>query len=295
MKSPSFSTALALLASCTAFAQAPPNPESQPLIAQVQRLREALTALGEPLTDAQTKAIDDARANPAFAETVATILAPRVLFEVTINPEMRVKVAPGPAAPELVENGWRVYLIKVVNESGTTAPLRVRSPQAAATHSQDGRKESGNGVPVAERWLDLSLFTKAPMKSALSGLPLEYAIIQLYSRDAGKREARFSFDVGQGTQDLGFRSECDVLFDCQPKPRDHPASPGRKRISRPPPPSSSATAPAAFIHRTRSGSRRTSPFIRRSIGHDGEALQLPAAPTKSNVPAARNRFRKSGP
>jgi hypothetical protein len=32
----------------------------------------------------------------------------------------------------------------------------------------------------------------------------------------GKRDARFSFDAGQGTQDLGFRGESSVLFDCQP-------------------------------------------------------------------------------
>ena len=54
------------------------------------------------------------------------------------------------------------------------------------------------------------------MKPALSGLNVEYRIIQLYSRDAGKREASFSFDTGQGTQDLGFRSEADVLFACAP-------------------------------------------------------------------------------
>jgi hypothetical protein len=40
--------------------------------------------------------------------------------------------------------------------------------------------------------------------------------VQLYSRDAGKREATLTFDVGQGTQDLGFRSELPVLFDCVP-------------------------------------------------------------------------------
>ena len=40
--------------------------------------------------------------------------------------------------------------------------------------------------------------------------------MQIYSRDAGKREAKISFNVGQGTQDLGFRSEVDILFTCDP-------------------------------------------------------------------------------
>jgi len=41
---------------------------------------------------------------------------------------------------------------------------------------------------------------------------VEYRILQLYSRDAGQREATLSMHVGQGTQDLGFRSEVPILF-----------------------------------------------------------------------------------
>src|SRR5690606_11840800 len=36
------------------------------------------------------------------------------------------------------------------------------------------------------------------------------------SRDAGQREAKLVFDVGRGTQDLAFRNEINLLFDCQP-------------------------------------------------------------------------------
>jgi hypothetical protein len=50
----------------------------------------------------------------------------------------------------------------------------------------------------------------------LSGLPLEYRMIELYSRDVGRREAKLVFDVGQGTQDLGFRNEVNLLFHCEP-------------------------------------------------------------------------------
>ena len=50
------------------------------------------------------------------------------------------------------------------------------------------------------------MYKDRPLKTELSGLSLEYRIIQIASRDAGKREARISFNVGQGTQDLGFRS-----------------------------------------------------------------------------------------
>jgi hypothetical protein len=55
-----------------------------------------------------------------------------------------------------------------------------------------------------------------PLAPTLSGLELEYRIIQLYSRDSGRREAKFKFNVGQGTQDLGFRNDVDILFNARP-------------------------------------------------------------------------------
>ncbi len=61
----------------------------------------------------------------------------------------------------------------------------------------------------------MQMFEAAPQQPTLSGLGVEYRIIQLYASEAGKREAVFSFDTGQGTQDLGFRNETSVLFDCR--------------------------------------------------------------------------------
>jgi hypothetical protein len=71
-------------------------------------------------------------------------------------------------------------------------------------------------LPNEDRWLDVLMFNDQPLNRTLNGLELEYRIVQLFSRDAGKREAKMSFNVGQGTQDLGFRNEVDLLFDCQP-------------------------------------------------------------------------------
>src|ERR1051325_1055469 len=203
--------------------------EWQPLSAQVKRLIEAIDFLGSPLSADERKAIDAAgqEADPAMAvEKVQAILDGHCLFGVHINPEMRVKVAPGPAAPQLVEQGWRQFLVKVQNESGTTAPLAAVSPNAVSmfdsgasrTSSDQFFRRKGEKQPLskpADLWLDLQMFDKQPLKTSLSGLGLEYRIIQLYSRDAGQREAKFSFNVGQGTQDLGFRNETDVLFEIE--------------------------------------------------------------------------------
>lgn len=186
--------------------------EWQPFAAQVTRLIEATDYLGSPFSADEKQAIETAmkEADKARAsENLQEILDRHCLFGVQINPEMRVKVAVGAARPELVEQGWRQFLVKVVNDSGTTAALRAVSPNAQ-------KLAGATQAEVPDRWLDLMMFDSQPLQPTLSGLNLEYRIVQLYSRDAGKREAKISFNVGQGTQDLGFRNEVDVLFQIQP-------------------------------------------------------------------------------
>jgi hypothetical protein len=110
--------------------------------------------------------------------------------------------------------------VKVNNQAGVTAPLRCSSVNAKEMHETDtGLSEPPQNISqsdVVQRWLDVGLYTKPPLNERLSGLTLEYAIVELYSRDRGQREAKLAFDVGQGTQELGFRSEVNVLFDCAP-------------------------------------------------------------------------------
>ena len=188
------------------------NVDLQPLKAQIQRLIQAKDYLGEPFSPKVKKqlsqALGQADANEAVA-AVQQILDAQCLIGININPESRVKVKAGPAKRELVEQGWRSFLVKVNNLAGVTAELRASSPNsrphAGATQSQ-----------IVDRWLGLSVHNSQPLTKTLSGLALEYRIVQLYSRDAGKRDAKLSFDVGQGTQDLGFRNEVSLLFDCKP-------------------------------------------------------------------------------
>jgi hypothetical protein len=199
------------------------NVEFQPLSAQAKRVVQALESLGSPLTEEQRTALDQALAAGDEADGVRGIqeaLDPLCLALVNINPESRVKAQQGTAAAKLTQQGWRVFLVKVHNEAGVTAPLACTSPNAAPLV----KRSTGSPDPVVEikptdvgdRWLDLSLFKGQPLVEQLSGLEVEYRILELYSRDVGKREARLMFDVGQGTQDLGFRNELNVLFQCEP-------------------------------------------------------------------------------
>src|SRR2546428_10627835 len=111
-----------------------PGVDPQPLKAQVARVAQALETLGTPLTAAQRDAVDKAAALPEGRESAAALqeaLDPLCLAVVTINPESRVKVAEGPAAKELVQDGWRAVLVKVINEAGVAAAPRVQRPDAA--------------------------------------------------------------------------------------------------------------------------------------------------------------------
>jgi hypothetical protein len=198
------------------------NVELQPLKAQVKRVVQALELLGNPLSDEQNSAVQAALndAEPSAGEKLQKVLDPLCLAGVNINAESRVKVAAGPARKELVQNGWQVFLVKVHNEAGVTAALRATSPNAAPqVVRSSGKPNAASAISPAEladRWLDVATFDAQPLNASLSGLALEYRIVELYSRDSGRREAKLAFDVGQGTQDLGFRNEVNLLFDCRP-------------------------------------------------------------------------------
>jgi len=196
--------------------------EFQPLAAQAHRVAQALDSLGAPLTTEQKAALQTALEAEDVSAGVAAIQAvfdPLCLAGVHINPESRVHAVPGEAELSLMQQGWRVFLVKVHNEAGVTAPLNCSSPNAAPLYKQSSNAAapavSIRPNEVGDRWLDLSTFIKQPLTETLTGLELEYRILEMYCRDVGKREAKLIFDVGQGTQDLGFRNEINLLFDCQ--------------------------------------------------------------------------------
>lgn len=201
--------------------------EQQPLVSATHRLVDALDFVGSPLKADDQKALTAAMADPDANQSVRkiqAILDPYCLFAVTINPESRVSVAEGPAPKELVQQGWRTFLVKVINQAGITPELKAESPNIAPVHMQGhGDRQqplkTETLVPpgeIGQRFLDIDIYKKQPLRRALSGLGVEYRIALLYSRDAGKREADIGFNVGQGTQDLGFRNSVPILFNCLP-------------------------------------------------------------------------------
>jgi len=258
-----------------------PKVPLQPFAQQVRQVETTLAFLGQPLSSADHRAINDAISDPDEAAAVAkleAILDKQVLLIVDINPESRVKVEQGSAKPELVEAGTRLFLVKVNNAGAVTAALHVTSPNSGDVYIQS----NGNPKPAmqltpqgaAERWADISLYQRQPMRNRLSGLPLEYQVLAIASRDAGQRSAKIGFNVGQGSQDIGFRDEATVVFDALP------ARTVKFRVSD----ENGQPAMASFVIRDRQDriypnrAKRLAPdfFFQPQIYRaDGEVVQLP--------------------
>ncbi|HET9486709.1 MAG TPA: CehA/McbA family metallohydrolase [Chryseosolibacter sp.] len=199
--------------------------EAQPLLAQAIRLQEALAFLGSDISAEDTKRLEALRHQPLGPETIKNvqeILDPYCLAIVSINPEARVKVSRGGAAAKLMQGGWTTFLVKIHNDANVTAQLEVESPNAVApVHAPSFRprvdaKDVITPGEAADRFLEMQMYRNRPLLPNLSGLALEYAVLQVYSKDAGQREAELGFNVGQGTQDIGFRNTINILFDISP-------------------------------------------------------------------------------
>ncbi len=199
--------------------------QPQPLLAQAIRLNEALSFLGSSLSAADQKHLMALQNEPLTSKTtkvIQQILDPYCLAMININPEARVKVMRGPAKAKLIQNGWVSYLVKVNNDAGVTAQLQAESPDAAAPlhvsafAQQVNEKNILTAGQVANRFLEMQMYRNRPLLPNLSGLKLEYAVLQVYSKDSGQREAEIGFNIGHGTQDIGFRNTIPVLFDILP-------------------------------------------------------------------------------
>ncbi|HEY7159276.1 MAG TPA: CehA/McbA family metallohydrolase [Gemmataceae bacterium] len=190
--------------------------ERQPLAAQVRRVSEALTLLGEPLSDADRKALRDAD----NVDAIQTVLDKRCLAGVHITADKKLETQPGPAKPQLAERGWRVFLVKVHNEPAlANVELTADSANALPLTKRSTGKADPKVVSVGEvgkRFLDVKMFDSQPLVRNLSGLELEYRIVQLYCRDSGRKEATLRFNLLDGKKVVTASEPRPFLFESVP-------------------------------------------------------------------------------
>ena len=173
---------------------------------RTRKLVKGLESLQAPLPEATLRELkgllDKEPPTPqAAAEAVQKLIDPYCLIGVSINPESRVKAARGPASVELPKGREMILLIKIQNDAGVTHALNLSGDQITAADK-----------PEEGRWLKAVIVNDEPFPRKLSGQRVDYLVLKLTALEAGKREATLKFDVGQGTQDLGFRGEVPILF-----------------------------------------------------------------------------------
>ncbi len=207
--------------------------ERQPLAAQALRVAEALEFLGVPLGADEKKTLQAAAADKDEAQAIRDIqlvLDKHCLAGVRLGAGDKpgVQCLPGPAKPELAEQGWRVFLVKVHNTQGIKdLQLKPESPNAAQLFTRSTSSPAPKVISMGEvknRFLELATFDAQPLVRQLSGLPLEYRILQVYCRDSGRKEAALGFglyrDVAnrprQPQQQVAGSSTIPILFESAP-------------------------------------------------------------------------------
>ena len=173
------------------------NVPRQPMLAQVHRLTEALEVVGNPFDAETTQQLialkSEADASKVVSE-VQRLLDPFCIATVDLQPSGPPEVTRGTASTELLEQGWRTFLVKVINRPGRTRRLLIESPNAQPL-------PHALASEVKSRWMQLSSFEGQPMRPNLSGLGLEYRIVQIYSRDPGAKQAILEFTVSSKAGD----------------------------------------------------------------------------------------------
>jgi hypothetical protein len=230
-----------------AVAAEPVDPEfAQPILAQARQVIATFAKLGEPLDAVAVENIETLAASGDFMAAVtaaAELFAKHILLSVLVSPEARVSVLQGGASPRLVQSGWRIFLVQIENGAMVPGRLNLTSPQAKPVNSRypAGHQHAdpndvldATAVPpgvMAERWLDITVHDEPPLPAALQPVPIEYRVIALYARDAGRRSAQLFPDIGAGTGDIGSRGYATVAFDIVPardvklQIRDHDGKP----------------------------------------------------------------------
>jgi hypothetical protein len=206
----------------------------QPYFAGVNRVLEALTKLGAPVPTEDAKRIAElANQNDSAAVDAAEQILDRyTLARLSVDTDGNGQVAIGGAQRTLVEQGWRMFLVRVANPSGRADKINFGSdsegPGSMMSWTMAPRAHMGdrlNKGPIIEKlWVLSKIYEECPAPDGdrpkpiqLSGMPVEYRIIELFSRDSGRHSDKFTLYAfpkdGGWPYDSG---HLELDFDCLP-------------------------------------------------------------------------------
>jgi len=206
----------------------------QPYFAGVNRVLDALAKVGAPVDAEDARQISTLanQNDTAAVEGAEKILDRYTLARLSLDADGTGSVAAGGAQRTLVEQGWRMFLVRIANPGGRTGNINFGSdsqgPGRMMSFTMAPRAHMGdrlNKAPLIEKmWLMSRIYEAGPAapgdqprRIQLSGMPVEYRIIELFSRDAGRHSDKFTiYSVppdGGWPYDSGHR---EFDFDCVP-------------------------------------------------------------------------------
>ena len=160
---------------------------------------DLLLTLDQLLPRPDARALEPLLAAAESSASLAAAVEALVVLRVDVSPESRVKLAAVNPLPELVVDRTYRLLLEVHNHARIRAPLRI-----AATDRSVNRPRPALFCAVG--------LVDGMASSFLSGAEREWKIVEIRLLEAGRREVHLEADVGQGTQDLGFRAAADLLL-----------------------------------------------------------------------------------
>ena len=173
----------------------------QPAAGTVDEARDdLLLAVGQLLPRPDARGLEPRLAAADSGAGLAAAVEPLVVLRVDVNPESRVKLAAVSPLPELIVDRTFRFLLEVRNHARIRAPLRIAATDRSTT------------PPRPARFCEVGLVDGMASSSFLSGAEREWKIVEIRLLEAGRREVHLEADVGQGTQDLGFRAAADLLL-----------------------------------------------------------------------------------
>jgi hypothetical protein len=210
--------------------------EPQPFFAQLGRALDSLAELGSPVApaDASRLAALAGQNDGSAVEAAVAILARYTLATLSVGADGTSRVEAGGAPRTLVEQGWRVFLVRIANPAARADDVILSSgwktpagmvPPGGSTAQRASLNDTLNKAPlIRDMWLVTELRDTTPLFRfgreiavvPLSGIPVEYHVVQLFSRDHGRRRASLILETFPRSGAGGDSSRRELDFDCMP-------------------------------------------------------------------------------
>lgn len=197
----------------------------QPYFAAQQRTLDAMAKLGFPVLPGDRDKLDSLarQANEEALAAAEAIMDRYTLIRLSADRNRRIQTAAGAAPAVLAQQGWRIFLLRIENPGGLTDPFDILTSPPGMPPGHLDRWIAAGGYSMSQHppvvdsvnyagWISQSwCLAKLSDSSPLTGTPLEYRIVEIFSRDGGTKTTTPSFIIGPAT-----RRGHEITFRCLP-------------------------------------------------------------------------------